>query len=110
MSAVAVVQAALVGVAVTVQLASVLGVLVARGTYERLHFLGPASVVAPLPIAVAVALEGNTDQVGVKAILVALALLITNPVIVHTTARAVRIRDEGGWRVLPDEAKDAEQP
>lgn len=103
-------QAALIGLAVAVQLASVLGVLLARGVLDRLHFTGPAAMLAPIAVAMAVVLERRFGQVGVKAILVALTLVLTNPVVVHATARAARIREVGGWKVLPDEAANADEP
>jgi multicomponent Na+:H+ antiporter subunit G len=104
------VEAALIGLAVAVQLSSVLGVVVARGTFARLHFTGPAAMLAPALVVVAVVLEARFGQVGVKAILVALLLAVTNPVVVHATARAVRIRDAGAWRALPDEVAGADEP
>lgn len=104
------VEATLVGLAVAVQLASVLGVVVARGAFERLHFTGPAAMLAPTLVVVAVVLEAHLGQVGVKAILVALLLAVTNPFVVHATARAVRIREVGAWQALPDEAARADEP
>jgi multicomponent Na+:H+ antiporter subunit G len=110
MSAVFMLEAALVSLAVAVQLACVLGVLVARSVLDRLHFTGPAAMLAPILVAVAVLLERRFGQVGVKALLVALTLIVTNPVIVHATARAARIRELGAWEALPDEAASAEEP
>ena len=110
MTALELAQAALVGLGVAVQLASVLGVLVARGVFDRLHFTGPAGMLAPALVAVAIVLERSSGQVGVKAVLIALMLMVTNPVVVHATARAARIREAEGWKVFPDEAADAEEP
>ena len=110
MSALAVAQAALIGLAVAVQLASVLGVLVARGVFDRLHFTGPAAMLAPTLVAVAVVLERSFGQVGVKAVLVALTLMVTNPVVAHATARAAGIREADGWKIFPDEAAKADEP
>ena len=101
---------ALVALGVGIQLASILGVLVARGVFNRLHFTGPAAMVAPAPIAAALVLANNLGQVGVKALLVALTLFVLNPVLVHATARAVRIREFGEWRVLPAERSRAREP
>ena len=100
----------LVGLGVAIQLASVLGVLVARGVFNRLHFAGPAAMLAPAPIAAALGIANHLGQVGVKALLVALTLFVLNPVLVHATARAVRIREFGEWRVLPAERSRAREP
>jgi multicomponent Na+:H+ antiporter subunit G len=110
MSAVFALQVALVGLAVAVQLMCVLGLFVARGVLDRLHFTGPAAMLAPILVAVAVVLERRFGQVGVKALLIALTLIVTNPVIVHATARAARIRELGAWEARPDEAAGADEP
>ena len=87
-----------------VQVLCVLGVLLARDPYDRLHFTGPASTVAPAAFALAVLLdEGPISQAGVKSILTALALVVLNGVLVHATARAARIREHGSWGLLPEE-------
>ena len=89
------------GVGVT--LLSCLGVLVMRDPYDRLHYTGPAAVLAPVAIAAAVVLEERLSAAGVKAVLVALVLVTTNPVLGHATARAARIRQYGQWRVRDEE-------
>jgi multisubunit Na+/H+ antiporter MnhG subunit len=45
-----------------------------------------------------VVVSESFSQVGIKALLVFLVLLITNPVLTHATARAGRVRRFGGWR------------
>ena len=89
------------GIGVT--LLSCLGVLVMRDPYDRLHYTGPAAVLAPVAIAAAVVLEERLSAAGVKAVLVALVLVTTNPVLGHATARAARIRQFGEWRVRDEE-------
>ena len=92
----------LVGVGVVVQLLSVLGLLLARDAYDRLHFTGPASTIAPVAFALAVLVdEGPATQAAVKSVLTALTLIVLNGALVHATARAIRIREHGEWR-LPD--------
>jgi multicomponent Na+:H+ antiporter subunit G len=92
-----------VGVAVT--LFSCVGVLAMRDAYDRLHYTAPAATVAPVAIATAVVLEEGLSAAGIKAVLVALALLVTNPVLTHATARAARIRQFGEWTVQEAEEK-----
>ena len=89
------------GVGVT--LLSCLGVLVMRDPYDRLHYTAPATTVDPVAIAAAVVLEERLSAAGIKAVLIALVLLVTNPVLTHATARAARIRQFGEWRVREEE-------
>jgi multicomponent Na+:H+ antiporter subunit G len=95
--------AALLVVGVGVTLVSCVGVLVMRDAYDRLHFTAPATTVAPLAIAAAIVLEESFSAAGIKALLVALVLLVTNPVLTHATARAARIREFGEWRIQEGE-------
>jgi monovalent cation/proton antiporter MnhG/PhaG subunit len=70
-----------------------LGVLVARDAWDRLHYAGPAAMLAPSLIAIAVIVDNATlEQASIKAIVVAVLLGLTSPVLVHATARAMRLR------------------
>ena len=80
---------------VGVELLCCLGVLVMRGVYDRLHYTGPASVGAILIAAAVVVREGLSQQLGVKAILIAAVLLVVSPILVHVTGRAARLRERG---------------
>jgi multicomponent Na+:H+ antiporter subunit G len=102
--------AALLVVGVGVTLACCVGVLVMRDAYDRLHYTAPATTIAPLAIAAAIVLEEGLSAAGVKALLVALALLVTNPVLTHATARAARIRRLGEWTVQEGEHVKGERP
>jgi multicomponent Na+:H+ antiporter subunit G len=85
-------------------------VLVMRDAYDRLHYTAPATTIAPLAIAAAIVLEERLSAAGIKALLVALALLVTNPVLTHATARAARIRQLGEWTVQEGEHVKGERP
>jgi multisubunit Na+/H+ antiporter MnhG subunit len=100
----------LVAVAFLASAVSVLGVLLThRNAYDGMHFTGPAATIAPGAIAVAVLIDfGLLSQAGLKALLVCILLLLLNAVVVHATARALRIREHGRWRLLPDERGDPE--
>ena len=90
---------------VGVELVCCLGVLVMRGVYDRLHYTGPASFGAAL-IAVAIVIrEGLLSQIGTKAVLIALVLLIVSPVLVHVTARSARLREHGELQAQPHEVE-----
>lgn len=83
-----VVVAILLTVGVGVQLWSCLGVLVMRNALDRLHFTGPATAIGPVAIAAAIIVKESLSTMGVKAVLVALILFVTNPVLTHATGRA----------------------
>jgi multisubunit Na+/H+ antiporter MnhG subunit len=87
---------------------SVLGVLLThRSAYDGMHFTGPASSVAPLALALAVLIDfGPLSQAGVKAVIVAVLLILLNAVVVHATARALRVREHGRWGLLPEERRE----
>jgi len=106
------VQSVIVAVLLTVGVASVMlscaGVLVMGNAFDRLHFTAPAATIAPALVAAAVLVEEPLSSAGVKAVLVALLLVVTTPVLSHATARAARIREHGRWRLLPHELRDDE--
>ena len=95
-------------VAVLAVLISCLGMLVMRDALDQLHFTAPAATIAPVAVAVAVLLEEPLSSAGVKAVIVAVLLIVTTPVLSHATARAARIREHGRWKVLPRELEDEE--
>jgi multisubunit Na+/H+ antiporter MnhG subunit len=65
--------------------------------YARLHFIGPASVLAPWLIAAALALQFSFGQIVIKAGMLAFIMTLTAPVLTHATAKAVH-------RMPPEEA------
>ena len=100
--------AVLLVVAVIAVLISCLGMLVMRDALDQLHFAAPAATIAPIAVAVAVLLEEPLSSAGIKAVIVAVLLFITSPVLSHATARSARIREHGRWKVLPHELEDEE--
>jgi multisubunit Na+/H+ antiporter MnhG subunit len=68
--------AVLVSAGVAVELLCCLGVLRARNPYARLHFLGPATIIGPIFLSAAIIIREGFSQSGIKAILIALALLL----------------------------------
>jgi multicomponent Na+:H+ antiporter subunit G len=86
----------LLSIGVAAQLSGVLGILVARNVFDRLHLTGPASIFGPSCLALAVVIdEGPFSQAGLKSLLVAFLLLTLSPVLVHATARAAYVREHG---------------
>jgi monovalent cation/proton antiporter MnhG/PhaG subunit len=100
---------ALLAVGVGIELACCVGVLVMRGVYDKLHYTAPATTLGAFAIAGAVLLRTPVVQFGIKTLLVTAALLVTNPVLSHATARAARIRQFGAWTTQQDEAEEVER-
>jgi monovalent cation/proton antiporter MnhG/PhaG subunit len=84
-------------------LACSIGVLVMRDVYQRVHFVGPISMVAPILVALAVTIRSGWNQNTGETWLAIIFLVIASPYLSHATIRAARIRDRGDWRVLDDE-------
>jgi multicomponent Na+:H+ antiporter subunit G len=82
----------LLTIGVVVELACCLAVLVMEDAYDKLHYLGPAAIVGPLAVAVAVIVRQAFSQAGIKALLTAGLLIVASPVLSHATARALYIR------------------
>jgi multicomponent Na+:H+ antiporter subunit G len=104
----------LVGVLLALGAASVwlscAGLVAARSSWDKLHFTGPATVVAPVALAGAVLVQEPLSSAGIKAVLVCLVMLLTGPVVLHATARAARVRDHGRFVILSREAERKERP
>ena len=90
--------AVLLTLGVAVELVCCVGVLAMRGAYDKLHYTSPATTLGSLAIAAAVVVDQSLSQAGIKALLVFVALLVTNPVLTHATARAARVRQLGSWQ------------
>ena len=86
------------------------GILATRSPYDQLHFTGPATVIGPISIAAAVLVEEPLSSAGVKAVLVAVIMIATGPILLHATARAARVRERGRWVVHRDELAAKEDP
>jgi multisubunit Na+/H+ antiporter MnhG subunit len=108
------VEHAVVGVLLTFGLLSVMlssaGLVAAKTGWDKLHYTSPAAVVGPVAIAAAVLVEDGLTSAGAKAVLVAVVLVLTGPVLVHATARAARIRKHGRFVILSEELESKEHP
>jgi len=89
----------LLGLAVLIVVGASLGVLAMRDAYQKLHFVTPAALVAPVLVAAAVFVQTGLDE-NTGETLVALGfLVIAGPFLSHATIRAIRIREKGDWRL-----------
>jgi multicomponent Na+:H+ antiporter subunit G len=83
----------LVGAGVAVQVLVCLGVTLMRDALDRLHFTG-ASSIGILCLCAAVLVSESASLIGLKAILTGAFLLVSGPVVVHATARAIHLQRE----------------
>jgi multisubunit Na+/H+ antiporter MnhG subunit len=81
----------------SLQVLAVLGLVVMRDALDRLHYVGLAGYGALL-IAVAIVVRESFSLIGDKALLCGGVLVVLGPILVHTTARSLRIREHGDWR------------
>ena len=81
-----------------IEVLSCLGLLVLRGAFDRLHFLGPASTLGPVAIGAAILLDSRQFADIVKVLLIVAVLLLANPLLTHATARAAYRRHKEASR------------
>lgn len=82
------VAAVLLAAGIAIEVVCCIGVVIARDTPERLHYVAPGGVVGPVLVAGAILARESLSQAGIKAIVVACILLIVAPVLTHATGRA----------------------
>jgi monovalent cation/proton antiporter MnhG/PhaG subunit len=93
----------LVGAGVVGELLCCVGLVLMRNVFDRLHYAMASTTVPPLLIAAAVLVEEGWTQPGIDAVVIAVALLLINPVLAVATARAGRARRFGQVEALPEE-------
>jgi multicomponent Na+:H+ antiporter subunit G len=86
------------GLAVAIVLLSSMGVLVMRGVYDKLHFVTPAALVAPILVMLAVLVHAGFSATSAETFLALLFMVIAGPFLTHATVRAARVREKGDWR------------
>jgi multisubunit Na+/H+ antiporter MnhG subunit len=79
------------------ELIAVLGLVVMRDAFDRLHYVGLAGYGA-LSIGIAVLIRESFSLIGDKALATGVLLVAVGPLLVHTTARSFRTRERGDWR------------
>lgn len=98
MTAQALVADVLLGLAAAVVLVSSAGILAMRDAYQRLHYVAPIAVVAPVIVALAVLVQSGWTENSGETWLGLLFMVVGGPFLAHATIRAARIRDKGDWR------------
>jgi multisubunit Na+/H+ antiporter MnhG subunit len=100
----------LLGLAAALVLASSAGILVMRDTYQKLHYLTPLALIAPLIVGLAVLVRSGWSENSSETWLALLFVVIGGPFLTHATIRAARIRDKGDWRPGTPPAQGAGTP
>ena len=92
----------LLGAAAIVVVISSIGILVMRNAYRKLHYVTPATLVAPVFVALAVLAQSGWSINSLMTVLTLVFIIIASPLLSHATIRAARIRDAGDWRAPHD--------
>jgi multicomponent Na+:H+ antiporter subunit G len=87
---------------VALELLAVLGLVVMRNEFDRLHYVGVAGF-GTLLVGISILVREGFSLIGDKALLVGAVVVAISPVLVHATARSFRIRAHGDWREGIDE-------
>jgi multicomponent Na+:H+ antiporter subunit G len=91
------IEYALLAVAVAATLIGSIGVLVTPDLYARLHYISLATSLGVVLLALAVAVQEVAQPSTGKAIIAALLVAFTGPLLNHATARAARTHRLGHW-------------
>ena len=95
---------ALVSISVVGAFLAGLGLISAKTSFDRLHYLSAAVIVMPVPLTLAIILQnGFTAQASIQTLLLATILLATSPVTTHALGRAWRAREDGELRTRPSD-------
>ena len=84
----------LLGLGVGAEMLCVVGVLVMRTTFDRLHYAAAATTVPAFLVLVAALVREHMSAGGLEAIAAVGLLFLLNPALVIATARAARRIDE----------------
>jgi len=90
MTALAVVEAALLVVGVASMLVCCLGVATMPGAFARIHYQSAASTVPVAAIVLAVVLHAGLSATSLKAVLILAISWTSGPILTHALARAAR--------------------
>jgi len=92
----AVIVDVLLGLAVAVVLAGTAGVLLMRDAYQKVHYVTPISVVAPVLVGLAILVQSGWTISSGQSWLAVAVMVIASPLLAHATIRAIWIREDSG--------------
>jgi multisubunit Na+/H+ antiporter MnhG subunit len=90
---------------VACQLVACAGVIVFRGVFDRLHFVGAGTTLGPLLVGAAVLVRQTTSSAGISTMIVMGALVLLGPSLLIATARAARQIELGQIEASPGEKR-----
>jgi multisubunit Na+/H+ antiporter MnhG subunit len=93
----------LLGLAVLVVAGAGLGILLMRDAYQKLHFVTPAALVAPVLVTLALLVRSGLNENTGETCLALVFLAVAGPYLSHATMRAIRVREKGDWRPEKEE-------
>jgi multisubunit Na+/H+ antiporter MnhG subunit len=93
---------------VALEVIAVLGVSVMRDVLDRLHYVSLAGFGALL-VAISILCAESFSLIGDKALVTGALLVLVGPVLVHATARSLRIRALGDWREAIETHREPEE-
>lgn len=91
----------LLAVAVLIVAASALGVLLMPSAFDKLHYVTPAALVAPVFVAAAILVQEGLDENTGETFLALFFMVAASPFLAHATIRAIRVRERGDWQLRP---------
>jgi multisubunit Na+/H+ antiporter MnhG subunit len=80
-----------------------------RDAYQKVHFVTPAALIAPLLVTLAVLVRNGLDENTGETCLALAFLVIAGPYLSHATMRAIRVRETGDWRLGKNAAAAADE-
>ena len=92
----------LLSAGVAIELFAVLGICVMRDVFDRLHCVSLSGYGALL-VSAAILVNQSFSLLGDKALLTGVLIVLLGPVLIHTTARSLRVRMQGDWRARAGE-------
>jgi multisubunit Na+/H+ antiporter MnhG subunit len=105
-----VVADALLALAVLTVAAAALGVAVMPDACARLHYVTPATVVAPVFVTLAIFVQEGLDENTGETVVALVFMIAAAPFLSHATIRAMRVRDRGDWRQPRQETEQKRHP
>jgi multisubunit Na+/H+ antiporter MnhG subunit len=89
-----VVSCVFLALAVLIVAASAAGVLTMPGAARKLHYVAPATIVAPVFVAAAILAAGGLDYATGQSVIALGLMIFGGPFLSHATIRAIRARED----------------
>ena len=89
----------LLGLAALLVLGASVGIAVMPGAYAKLHFVTPAALVAPVLVTLAILVQAGLSENTGETVVALVFLTVAGPFLSHATIRAIRVREQGDWRL-----------